>query len=105
MDSQDELLNRILNERDNRLVDNANSQLEQIYQAAFQQRQEEEEGGNEETQSQESDVKEQLVDIIQSYPVLWSTSSRSFKDLIKKEAAWKDISNKLKVSSKYYFIC
>lgn len=48
-----------------------------------------------------TEIRHQLVDLMPSYPALWNTSLRSYKDLNKKDAAWKEISSQLKnVTSK-----
>lgn len=42
-------------------------------------------------------IRNNLVDIMPSFPALWNTSLRSYKDLNKKEASWKELSSKLNV--------
>jgi len=43
-----------------------------------------------------TEVRHYLVDLMPSYPALWNTSLRSYKDLNKKDAAWKNISYQIK---------
>ena len=42
-----------------------------------------------------------LVDLMPSYPALWCITMRSYKDLTKKDAAWKELSLKLNETSKF----
>jgi len=51
-------------------------------------------------------LNERLVDMMESYPCLWNTSSRSYKDINKKDEAWKELQRRLGVPgniiTKYY---
>ena len=119
MDESDEIQQFL---EENRVILENRNQLRLLREAALQQQQEQEDIGDDSQQkdflinsatttSQQElelntvDIKQQLVDIIPSYPVLWNTSLRSYKDLNKKEAAWNKISMMLNnVSSKYLSI-
>ena len=52
---------------------------------------------NDDDHTQQQESQEQLVDIMPAYPALWNTSLCPYKDLNKKEAAWKEISIKLHI--------
>ena len=40
-------------------------------------------------------LREQIVDLMPTYPALWNSSLRAYRDLNKKDAAWKELSDQL----------
>ena len=40
-------------------------------------------------------LKERIVDLMPNYPAIWCTNLRSYKDLNKKDATWRELSEKL----------
>ena len=49
----------------------------------------------------------ELIDEVRSYPCLWDTTSRSFKETPKKAEAWRRISSTMNIDGIYYtlFVC
>lgn len=45
-----------------------------------------------------------LINIVKSYPHLYDTSSRDYRDVIKKENSWVEISKILDMPRKFYFL-
>ena len=48
-------------------------------------------------------VDELLVEEVRKHRILWDTSARGYKDTIKKNLAWTDISSRLSQNSMYIF--
>ena len=97
MEKMDNLVNEFLSEEDS-VIQNNRKMFELLQQAAVDVQPETTPNN---IHTEEVDIRQQLVDLMPVYPVLWNTSLRSFKDINKKEAAWKEISAQLKnVSSK-----
>ena len=88
MDQEQEMVNEFFAEQ-NEMIKNNRMRLELLRQI-------------EAADDDEGDIRQQIVDLMPNYPVLWNTQLRSFKDLTKKDAAWKEISNQINnVSSEY----
>ena len=47
-------------------------------------------------------IRERLVELMPDYPAIWSTSSRCYKDLNKKERSWLEISQKLNCAGELF---
>lgn len=47
---------------------------------------------------------EYLIEEVKKYRILWDTSSRGYKDLMKKNQAWSEISSKLQEDCMYILI-
>ena len=45
-------------------------------------------------------LRERIVEMMPEYPCLWCTTLRSYKDLTKKSAAWRELSCRLNASGK-----
>ena len=39
---------------------------------------------------------EKLIEVVKRYPCLWETHSKSFRDLVAKENAWKVVSSEVR---------
>ena len=61
----------------------------------------------EQQDEEESDASlaERVVNIIQDFPCLWNVHLRSYKDINKKDQAWKELQTELKVPGTYHFPC
>ena len=59
-----------------------------------------------ETVFSEEILDELLVEDVRNYRILWDTSARGYKDTVKKNQAWTEISSRLSQNSKYiiYFL-
>ena len=44
-----------------------------------------------------------LIECIQNYPILWNITLRGYKDIHRKEQAWREMSAKLNYDGEYYF--
>ena len=49
------------------------------------------------------DLLSNIIDLIQSYPVLWNISLRGYRDVHKKEQAWREMGLKLHSDGMYSF--
>ena len=99
---------------ENRMIIDSQWQLQFLRQvAALNQQQQNEQTQDEEVRTPSTidqacihediqSTRHNLVDIMPMFPVLWNTSLRCYKDLNKKDAAWREISTKLNVPSKLY---
>lgn len=45
-----------------------------------------------------------LIDLVRSYPHLWDKSNKDFKDSIKKDTSWEEISAVFHISGKNFII-
>ena len=111
---QNEILyTQMLNQQDDSLVENSAYRLELLRSESQnvavdvagcqRQQMQKQTSSSSENAGLMNEDKEQLINYIQSYPALWDTSLRSYKDLNKKDAAWKQISKNVKLSSKCIF--
>lgn len=55
---------------------------------------------NNQEEQEHFSLRERIVEIMSNYPCLWCTTLRSYKDLTKKNAAWRELSYKLNTSGK-----
>ena len=55
------------------------------------------------TPSEEGIDDECLVDFVKRYPIIWATSGRGYKDIVKKNQAWNEIANTLQKDGKVIF--
>ena len=39
---------------------------------------------------------EKLIEVVKRFPCLWETHSKSFRDLVAKENAWKEVSSEVR---------
>ena len=57
-----------------------------------------------EEKDDDEQLDEHLVEEVHRYRILWDTSSRGYKDTVKKNQAWKEISLKLNRNGVYDFV-
>ena len=43
----------------------------------------------------------QLIEVVRSFPILWNTKLRAYKETNKKNIAWNNVASQLKINGKF----